>query len=291
MRRSVHTTGAPSVLRESPEAAALLDFLDGTPSYRYGPLTMRTLENPAPISPRPHALFSLRALKRRFAVPALAALLATGAAGAITLAPSTAAAQSAPKIAVVDVRRAVLETEEGLRVQATLKKLFDSRQVELENKQRALGQEKEDLDREAQAGKSSKEALQRKFEALQKRAVELQGLTVDYQREMQRKEGELTTPILQRVMAIVRRIAAQDGYEMILEKSAVPYFRGDLEITDKTIQMYNSGQTGDVGAPGAPAGKAPAAPAASGQQGSTPKPAPAAGKPPASAPAPAPKKK
>jgi outer membrane protein len=212
--------------------------------------------------------------------------MATAAAGAITLSPSTAAAQSAGKIAVVDVRRAVLETEEGLRVQATLKKLFDSRQVELENKQRSLGQEKEDLDREAQGGKSSKETLQRKFETLQKRAAELQGLTLDYQREMQRKEGELTTPILQRVLAIVRRIAATEGYEMILEKSAVPYFRGDLEITDKTIQMYNSGQTGDAGAP---AGKGPAGPAAPGQQGSSVK--PAAGKPATPAPAPAPKKK
>ena len=38
----------------------------------------------------------------------------------------------APKIAVIDVRRAIAETEQGLRVQATLKKLFESRQVDIE---------------------------------------------------------------------------------------------------------------------------------------------------------------
>jgi outer membrane protein len=205
------------------------------------------------------------------------------AGGALIASPSSAAAQTPTKFAVVDVRRAVLETEEGLRVQANLKKLFDSRQIELENKQRALGQEKEDLDREAQAGKTSKEALQRKFEGLQKRAVELQGLTMDYQREMQRKEGELTTPILQRVLAIVRRIAAQDGYEMVLEKSAVPYYRADLEVTDRAIQMYNGGLTSDA-APAPTPGKAPAG----SPPGTSPPAKPAAGKPAAPAkPAPA----
>jgi outer membrane protein len=200
-------------------------------------------------------------LARRIAGPALAA---SALFGAVLVAPSPAAAQpqsqsqSPSKFAVIDVRRAVLETEEGLRVQATLKKLFDSRQVELDNKQRALGQEKEELDREAQGGKTPKDTLQRKYEGLQKRALELQSLTLDYQREMQRKESELTTPILQRIIGIIRRIASQDGYEMILEKPAVPYYRADLEITDRTIQLYNSGQTGD--GPAAPS-KGPAAPA------------------------------
>jgi outer membrane protein len=69
---------------------------------------------------------------------------------------------------------------------------------------------------------------------------------------------------------------------MVLEKSAVPYFRGDLELTDRAIQLYNSGQPGGATPPAAPAGKgAPAAPAA---------PAPKTPAPAAPAPKPAPKK-
>jgi len=210
---------------------------------------------------------------RRFLAPMLALAFAGAA---LMAAPREAAAQAQSKFAVVDVRRAVLETEEGLRVQATLKKLFDSRQVELDNKQRALQQEKEELDKEAAAGKTPKDALQRKMDNLQKQAGELQALIVDYQREMQRKESELTTPILQKVLGLVRRIASQEGYDMVLEKSAVPYFRADLEVTDRAIQMYNSGQAPTPGAAPAP-GKQPA---------------PAKGTPaPAPAPAAAPKKK
>ncbi|HVK67756.1 MAG TPA: OmpH family outer membrane protein, partial [Polyangium sp.] len=169
--------------------------------------------------------------------PVLAAALVAGV-GGFFAAEETAAAQS--KIAVIDVRRAMLETEKGLRVQATLKKLFDSRQVELDAKQQKLQAEKETLEKDAQTKKVSQDQLQRRFEALQKQAADLQAIAMEYQREMQRKETELTTPIYQEIIGIVRRIAAQDGFEIILEKTAVPYMRADLEITDRAIQMYNS---------------------------------------------------
>jgi outer membrane protein len=202
---------------------------------------------------------SARAGLLRLLGPALAGALV---ASATVLAAAPAWAQAQSKFAVVDVRRAVMETEEGLRVTSTLKRLFDSRQVELDQKQQQLQKDKETLDKEAQAGKTSKDALQKKYDKLQKDAAELQALMVNYQREMQQKEQELTTPILQKVLGIVKRIASQDGYEMVLMKDAVPYFRSDLEITDKTIQAYNTSQ---------PGGAAP----------STPNPAPGKGQPPA----------
>jgi outer membrane protein len=199
---------------------------------------------------------------RRAAGPALAALIAGGA---LLASAAPAAAQTAtPKIAVIDVRRAVLETEQGLRVQSTLKRLFDSRQVELDAKQRQLQTDKETLEKEAQHNKLPKEVLAKKVETLQRNAAELQQTMVEYQREMQRKEGEMTNPIYQGILEAVKRIAAQEGFEMVLEKSAVPYFRADLELTDRAIQLYNSGQAGagkGKAPPGAPPAKpAPAAP-------------------------------
>lgn len=201
---------------------------------------------------------------RRAAGPVLAALLAGSA---LSLAAAPAAAQGAPsKVAVIDVRRAVAETEQGLRVQATLKKLFDARQVELDQKQRQLQADKDALEKQMQGGKVSKDVLQKKYEKLVQQDAELQKITMEYQREMQRKEQEMTTPILQGILEAVKRIAAQEGYEMVLEKSAVPYFRGDLEVTDRAIQMYNSGAGKGAGPkapepkPAAPPAKAPPAP-------------------------------
>ncbi len=193
---------------------------------------------------------------RRAAGPVLAAVLAGGA---LLLGAAPASAQSAgTKIAVIDVRRAIAETEQGLRVQAQLKKLFESRQMDIEGKTRQLQTDKEALEKEAQNPKVDKAVLQKKYEKLVQLDAEIQRLQMDAQREMQRKEAELTTPILSGILEAVKRIAAQEGFEMVLEKSAVPYFRGDLELTDRAIQMFNSGQAGKA-APAAP--KAPEKPA------------------------------
>jgi outer membrane protein len=197
-------------------------------------------------------------LLRRALGPALAAALAAGTA---IFAPAPAAAQTpGGKIAVIDVRRAVLETEQGLRVQATLKKLLESRQVEIETKGRQLQTEKEAFEKKAQAGKTDKAVLAKEYEKLVQADADFQRAQLEMQRELQRKEQELTAPIYQGVLEAVKRIAAQDGFEMVLEKSAVPYFRGDLEITDRAIQMYNGGNPGKGPAP-APAPGKPAAPA------------------------------
>ncbi|MEZ4294810.1 MAG: OmpH family outer membrane protein [Polyangiaceae bacterium] len=177
-------------------------------------------------------------------------------------APAAAQTPTAPSVrmGVVDVRRAVLETEEGLRVQASLKKLFDSRQTELDQKQLQLQKDKEALDKEFQAKKTPQDVLQKKLENLQRTAAELQALTYDYQREMTRKENELTTPILNKILGLLKRIASTEGYDMIVDKSVVPYFRSDLEVTDKVIQMYNAGSD-PAPKPATPAKPAPAAPA------------------------------
>jgi outer membrane protein len=188
-------------------------------------------------------------------------------------------AEAQMKLAVVDLRRAVLETEEGLRVQASLKKLFDSRQNELDTKQTQLQKDKEALDKEIAAKKTPQDVLQKKLETLQRAAAELQSLTYDYQREMSRKEGELTTPILNKILGILKRIASTDGYDMIVDKQVVPYFRSDLELTDRAIQLYNSGPDGGA-KPTTPApGTAPGKPATT-----TPAPAPKPTTPPPAAP-------
>ena len=162
----------------------------------------------------------------------------------------------AVKFAVVDVQRAVMETEDGLRAQATLKKFFDKRQQELDAKQNELQKQREDIEKQSKV--LSQQALQKRMEDWQKQMVELQTVFVEYNKELQKKQGELTQPIYGKIMGLLRRLAAQDGYDAILEKQAVPYLRNDLDLTDRIIQMYNGG------AAAAPAGSgaapAPAAP-------------------------------
>jgi outer membrane protein len=165
---------------------------------------------------------------------------------------ATPAGAQQMRVAVVDTQRAVMETEDGLRLQATLKKLFDSRQRELDKKQEDLQKEREDIDK--QKDTLSKGALAKRFDKWQREMVQLQTVFVEYNKELQKKQNELTQPIFQKAMGIIRRLATQDGYDVVVDKQAVPYVRSDLDLTDKVITMYNQGVPGDPGD-----GKAPAA--------------------------------
>jgi outer membrane protein len=177
-------------------------------------------------------------------------------AGSLSLA-SAASAQM--RIAVVDTQRAVMETEDGLRAQATLKKLFDSRQKELDKKQKELQVEREAL--EKQKDTLAQAEMQKRIEKWQQAMNEVQSVFVEYNRELQKKQNELTQPIVQKTVAIIRRLATKDGFDAVIEKQAAPYFRSDLDLTDRVITAYNNG--GNVDAPAkAPKAAAPAAPTA-----------------------------
>jgi outer membrane protein len=160
------------------------------------------------------------------------------------------------KIAVVDTQRAVMETEDGLRAQATLKKHFDKRQRELDDKQVALQKEREDI--EKQKDVLSKQALQARVEKWQKEMSELQTVFVDYNKELQKKQGEMTQPIFQKAMGVIRRIATQNGYDLVIDKQAVPYHRSDLDLTDRVITEYNQTAEAAPAGSGKPAAAAPA---------------------------------
>jgi outer membrane protein len=148
--------------------------------------------------------------------------------------------QAGMRVAVVDVQRAMMQTEDGLRVQATLKKEFDKKQIELNKKQADLQKQKEDIDKQAKV--LSKDAYEKKLGDLQKQMMELQSLFVDYNKELEKQQKEKTEPIFEKIMAIVKRIATTENYDIVVDKTTVAYVRTDLDLTDKAIQMYNSGQ-------------------------------------------------
>jgi len=170
---------------------------------------------------------------RRHALTLLAALLVS------SVAPK-AFAQT--KIAVVDLQRALMETEDGRRAKRRLERLFKRRQKSLDAAQTKMKQMKEDIERQQKAGVITDEALQRRMEEFQKAYIELQSQYSEYQRELAAKEAELTGEILERMQAILRRIGQAEGYTLILEanEGGVVWVPGNLDITDQLIQRYNS---------------------------------------------------
>jgi outer membrane protein len=161
------------------------------------------------------------------------------------------------KVAVVDVQRAVASTEDGLRAQATLKKLFDTKQQELNRKQQDLQKQREDIDKQSKV--LGKDQLEKRIADWQKQMMELQAIFVEYNKELEKKQKELTDPVFEKIMGIIKRLATTENIDLVVDKATVAYVRGDLDLTDKAIQMYNS--AGGGAAP-APQGQGPTAPPA-----------------------------
>ena len=151
-------------------------------------------------------------------------------------------AHAEQKLAVVDLQRAVNSTEDGLRAQATLKKMFDSRQQELNKKQTDLQRQREDIDKQAKS--MPKDALEKRFGEWQKQMLELQQIFVEYNKELEKKQKELTDPVVEKVMQIVKRIAAADNIDLVVDKATAAYVRSELDLTDRCIQMYNASGAG-----------------------------------------------
>jgi len=181
-------------------------------------------------------------------------------------APAVAAAETPPepprgptKVAVVDFERAVVETTEGQRLQSTLKKLFESKHAELNKQQEALNKERDSIDKQRHT--LSEAALAQRAEKWQRDAAQLQQRFTEYNQELQRKETELTSPLFQKAMSIIRRLASQEGIDVVVDRKAAPHIRGDLDLTDRVIQMHNAGAGGDAApAPAAPKAPAPTTP-------------------------------
>lgn len=180
--------------------------------------------------------------------------------------PRVAAAE--PKIGVVDMQRALAETEDGRKAKETLKKLFEQRQKTLDKQQNDLKTLKEGV--EKQRDVLSREVLAKKLEEYQKAFGELQNTYMEFQRELQAKEGELTKPILERMQRVMRRIGQTDGYALILERAeaGVVYIPSNFDLTDVLIQRYNTGdgrdEEGKASAAAKPSTAKPATPAAKG---------------------------
>src|SRR5580698_5846429 len=118
-------------------------------------------------------------------------------------------ARADQRVAVVDVQRAVMQTEDGLRAQANLKKLFDSRQQELNRKQTDMQKQKDEIEKQSKV--LSKEALQKRVDEWQKEMVALQQVFVEYNKELEKKQKEITDPIFEKVLMIVKRLATTEN--------------------------------------------------------------------------------
>jgi outer membrane protein len=170
---------------------------------------------------------------------------------AVVLTGSSALAEEI-KLGYVDLQRALGETEDGRKAKANLKKIFDQKQKELDEQQEDLKKAIEDLDKKRTLLPADK--VHEKEVELQTRMQKVQQTYLRHQQDLQQKEQELTSKIIERMNRILIKIATNENFTMIFDKSqgTVAFAKPHLDLTNDLIRRYNAGEGSDT-APAAPA--------------------------------------
>jgi outer membrane protein len=145
------------------------------------------------------------------------------------------------KIVVVDMQRALNECDAGRKAKEQVKSKFERAQDDLRRQREDLDRRKEDYDKKALVLKEDDRRSAEK--ELEQRATEFKRKYEDFQRDLKRTDGELTSGIVEQLYSVVQDLGAERSYSLVLEASsgALLYSDKSNDITDEVVKLHNSG--------------------------------------------------
>lgn len=197
-------------------------------------------------------------------VPALAQ---TSTAAASPPRPAAAAPAVAPtKVGIIDIRRAIVATNEGVRDFEALQKRFDPKNSELKTRNDELENLKKQL--QTQGEKMNEDARANLVRQISQRETALKRFVEDTQADLNGQQNELAGSIGQKLMKTLDKYARDNGFALIIDissqQSPVLWAGQGVDITAPIVQAYNT----ESGVPARPA--PPSAPSATKPATTTP---------------------
>jgi outer membrane protein len=196
---------------------------------------------------------------------------------ALTLALAPAAGRAADsKFGYVDLQRALEEIDEGKGAKAQLKKDFDEKQKQLD--QRTDEVKKLDADFQKQSLVMAPDAKAAKAAEIERKKVEVQQFFVGLQQELAAREREVTRGIFDKMVGMVRELAEAEGFTMVFDRNTVLYAPPSLDVTNELVRKYNARYGAGKGAATPKKADAPAPTKKADAPAAAPAPAPAPAK-------------
>jgi outer membrane protein len=150
---------------------------------------------------------------------------------------TSAAEAKQPRIGVVNMQRAISETNEGKQAEKKLNSLKKKLENELNRKLKEFYKEEEKLRKawsilkEPEKRKRQKQS-QEKFQGLQKRYMEAE-------RELMKRKTKAMMSITKKMTGIIQRMAKKEKYDYIFANAAVLWAPRHVDLTNEVIRAYN----------------------------------------------------
>ncbi len=140
------------------------------------------------------------------------------------------------------MQKAIQETAAGKKAKKELEGEFNKKKKDLEKKEADIKKMHEDFEKRSMA--MNEEARMKKQQEIRGEMAKYQESAGKAQMEIQKRERDLTQPIVTKLRSIMEDIAKKEEYTVILERSenAVMWAKKDIDLTERVIKAYDSGK-------------------------------------------------
>jgi outer membrane protein len=147
------------------------------------------------------------------------------------------AASAQTKIAIVNLQKAVLESEEIKKASADMEAKYKPRQEAAQKIEKELQGIQAQL--QNGAGKLTPQAEQDLQTTGQRRQRELQHISEDLQTEVNAERTDILQKASVKMQDVVKKVAEEKGFDMVVDTQVTIYFKGAMEITNDVLAAYN----------------------------------------------------
>ena len=155
------------------------------------------------------------------------------------------------KVAIINLQKAVLESAEIQAASAAMTAKYQPRANQIEQLQREIQQIADNLQKNA--GKLTPQAESDLNSQGQKKQRDLQRMQDDLNADLDRERNDILGRSTQKMSEVVKKIAEEKGYDIVVDVSNTIYFKPGLEITTDALAAYNNAYPAPAGAATAPA--------------------------------------
>jgi outer membrane protein len=159
---------------------------------------------------------------------------------ALVIATASLSAHAADiKLGAIDMQKAIQETAAGKKAKKELEDEFNKKKKDLDKREADIKKMGEDFEKRSMA--MNEDARMKKQGEIQGEMRKYQELAAKSQMEIQKRERELTAPIVTKLRSILEDIAKKEDYTVILEKSeqSVMFAKKEIDLTERVIKEYD----------------------------------------------------
>lgn len=154
-------------------------------------------------------------------------------------AAAPAAAVAGTKIGYIDVQRVLARSAAGVAAREQLEKERATIQKDMDGRRQELEKLRDEI--EKKGALMTADARREKQEQFERKRRDAARAADDYQKELEKKEGQLLQRVLQEMGGVIEKVGKEKNYYMIVEKrnAGVLYAATDADLTDEIIRAYD----------------------------------------------------